>query len=56
LSSASAVSACRSSIARRNRSITAETEIIKLLIGQFLTNKSVFEDPLYDKMAGSNSS
>src|SRR5882762_1279575 len=39
-----------------HRSIATETEIIKLLMRQFLTNKSVFEDWLYDKMAGSNPS
>src|SRR5258708_23435877 len=54
--SASAVSARRTSTARAQRSIATETEIIKLLMRQFLTNKSVFEDRLYDRIAGSNPS
>jgi hypothetical protein len=31
-------------------SMAMETEIIKLLMRQFLTNKSVFEQRLYDRM------
>src|SRR5262249_13012336 len=51
----SVASARRTSTARAHRSIAAETEIIKLLMRQFLTNKSVFEDRLYDRMAVSKS-